>query len=114
MKRMRKIDPNFGNPNKKQQMREWYARNKDHVWKSHLERKYGLTLEQFNVLLSGQNGACAICGEIPEGRLYVDHSHKTGRIRGLLCRNCNLAIGHFKDNPEILERAVSYLTTGFH
>ena len=79
-------------------------------------RNYGITGEQFNEMLEGQNGVCAIC-ERPEtttrmGKLRplcIDHNHKTGKIRGLLCSNCNQALGKFKDNPETLMRAAKYL-----
>lgn len=65
-----------------------------------------------------QNGVCAICQkstdiiDIRTGlprRLAIDHNHKTGEIRGLLCHDCNIAIGHFKDNAELLRCAARYL-----
>lgn len=56
-----------------------------------------------------QNGKCAICGIIPLRRLSVDHCHKTGKIRGLLCHYCNTALGMFKDDTEIIEKALVYL-----
>ena len=79
-------------------------------------RKYGLSLQEYEELLVAQDGDCAICGQ-PEttrlrGRLNllgVDHDHRTGRVRGLLCRKCNTAIGLLADNPELLSRAVRYL-----
>lgn len=75
--------------------------------------KYGLTLEQWAVLHDQQGGCCAICGQAPaNGRwhiLHIDHDHRTGRIRGLLCHNCNLGIGNFQDNADMLECAARYL-----
>lgn len=81
-----------------------------------LRYKYNLTLEQYAEMHKVQGGACAICG-YPESRLrlgkllplVVDHDHKTGRIRGLLCCDCNTSIGKMKDNPEILRAAASYI-----
>lgn len=69
-------------------------------------------------MLEAQNGVCAICGK-PESRrskktghiyaLHVDHDHKTGDIRGLLCHHCNAGLGHFADNVEAMEKAIAYL-----
>ena len=59
-----------------------------------------------------QDGRCAICErdvcEIPRG-LYIDHDHKTGKVRGLLCDRCNMSLGGFKDNVIILQNAINYL-----
>jgi hypothetical protein len=77
-------------------------------------RKYGLTPDDYEALLASQGGTCAICGESPRGvgrygRLVVDHEHASGKIRGLLCSNCNRALGWFRDSPSILRAAESYL-----
>lgn len=84
---------------------------KEWAWREGIKRRHGVTLEQFNSLLSSQNGTCAICGKSPqEGkRLCIDHDHKTGIVRGLLCRNCNAAIGQLGDDPNMLSRAMQYL-----
>ena len=78
-----------------------------------LQREYGITYEEFEALLAAQDRKCAICGvENPGGRwggMHVDHCHKTGRVRGLLCGQCNHAIGLLKDSPEIVRRAADYL-----
>jgi len=76
-----------------------------------IKRKYGLTSDDYSMLLNEQNGMCRICSEPPEeGKvLHVDHCHKSGRIRGLLCLCCNTALGKFKDSPEVLERARDYV-----
>ncbi|MBE7189396.1 endonuclease VII domain-containing protein, partial [Jatrophihabitans endophyticus] len=57
-----------------------------------------------------QNGVCAICLEAPAA--HVDHDHETGRVRGLLCFNCNGALGQFRDRPDLMSRAAIYLTAG--
>lgn len=77
----------------------------------------GLTQEDYDRLLLQQNGACAICsgpptGGGPGGQLSVfcvDHDHKTGRVRGLLCSKCNIGIGSLRDDPAILRTAADYL-----
>lgn len=74
--------------------------------------KYGITTEQYKQMLVDQNNLCKICN-LPEssGReLYVDHNHLTNEVRGLLCNQCNTALGKFKDNPELLRSAIKYLT----
>jgi hypothetical protein len=75
--------------------------------KSHLKRSYGLTLEAFAALLEAQGGGCAICGR-PDAA-NVDHDHVTGRVRGILCFNCNIAIGHVGDDEDRLAAAMAYL-----
>jgi hypothetical protein len=76
-------------------------------------RKYGLTLEARDAMIASQGGRCAICPNVldvskPKG-CHVDHDHKTGKVRGLLCSGCNLGLGHFRDDPALLRIAASYL-----
>ncbi len=73
----------------------------------HLRRRYGITAEHADRMLAEQGGVCAICREAPAG--HVDHDHATGRIRGLLCFNCNGALGQFRDRKELMLRAIAYL-----
>lgn len=75
--------------------------------KSHLKRKYGLTLEDFDALLASQGGGCAICGKLDVD--HVDHDHRTGRVRGILCFRCNVAIGQMDDDCDRLIAAMAYL-----
>ncbi len=81
----------------------WYA----------LMRKYGLTQEQYEDMVTSQEGKCAICKRVPSGaswdKLCVDHCHKTGKIRELLCQYCNAGIGSLQDDPEVLQAALNYL-----
>lgn len=79
--------------------------------KKYLTLTYGLTNEDYSIMLNDQNGVCGICEEDPgDRRLSVDHDHQTGRIRGLLCRTCNAGLGMLKDSEQILARATKYLT----
>lgn len=122
----------------KQASRQWTSDHADHVkarnaaarekpgYKDRARRdmqrwwltQYGITVEDYEAMLAGQNGVCAIC-HLPERyvdprtgrprRLAVDHDHKTHRVRGLLCGRCNRAIGQFADEHERLLRASEYL-----
>tara|TARA_B100001250_G_C19601306_1_gene700751 strand:+ start:59 stop:481 length:423 start_codon:yes stop_codon:yes gene_type:complete len=77
-----------------------------------LLRAYGITADEYDVLLETQGNVCAICREYPyqHKKLAVDHDHATGRVRGILCENCNRGIGMFKDRPELLQSAIEYLS----
>ena len=78
----------------------------------HLLRKYGITEAQYNRLLKLQNGHCALCPRVVEKsgkRLSVDHNHKTGEVRDLLCGQCNIAIGMARENENILKKMIKYL-----
>lgn len=76
-----------------------------------------MTLDQYDEMLSQQGGKCAICrtdnNQIIRGKLaplHIDHDHLTGKIRGLLCGCCNTALGKFRDDEDILTRAIAYLS----
>jgi len=71
---------------------------------AHLKHRYGISLDEFNRMLADQEGRCAVCVE--QRKLCVDHDHETGRVRGLLCRRCNLAMQALDTN---LARALAYL-----
>lgn len=76
-----------------------------------LKSKFGISLEEYSLKLEQQKGVCAICDGLCKSgkRLAVDHDHKTGKIRDLLCNNCNGGLGKFQDNPELLIKAADYL-----
>ena len=77
----------------------------------HLQRKYGITLADYDAMLLAQGGGCAICATPqPDGQsLHVDHDHDTGAVRGLLCFNCNAGIGLFGHDVRALDAAAAYL-----
>jgi hypothetical protein len=78
--------------------------------KSHLKRKYGITLEQYDAMLTAQLGVCAICSEKPgDLTLHVDHDHATGAVRALLCIRCNNALGLFQESQLLFQAAADYL-----
>lgn len=76
-------------------------------------KQYGINRDQFNAILASQGGVCAICKHPTPRRKgkdwYVDHNHTTGKVRGLLCHNCNIGIGLFKESPVALRAAADYL-----
>ena len=92
--------------------KEWRRNNKSKIITRHLQKTYGINLDQYNELLKKQNGCCAICqrpSKELKKRLGIDHDHTTGKIRGLLCYECNYGLGYFKDNSSFLLRAIDYL-----
>lgn len=104
--------------------REWVAQNREHVLTQRrdqrLRKTYGLSTERYRQMERDQNWCCAICGQPPCGsggrnrfdlnlRLAVDHDHKTGVVRGLLCTKCNTLLGLVNDDVLLLESAISYV-----
>lgn len=98
----------------------YYEKNKQKIMKKQLnynfKKFYGITLEDYYKLFKKQKGLCKICKQ-PETRkvnnkitkLHIDHNHKTGKVRGLLCSNCNIGLGNLKDSIILLKRAIKYL-----
>lgn len=78
---------------------------------STLKRNYGITLKDYDNMLNAQNGGCAICDRKPNPgkNLHIDHCHATGRVRGLLCHQCNWFLGTVDAEPDILSRLPLYL-----
>lgn len=78
-----------------------------------LKSRYNLSKEDYNKMLSAQNNVCAICGgndpKSKHGYFVVDHCHASGKVRALLCHNCNAGLGHFRDNISYIEAAIEYL-----
>jgi len=99
--------------------REYSKRNPRRIEQSrqcNLKQKFGITLDQYDQMFEIQGGVCAICGNVETHknhygivRLSVDHNHKTGKIRGLLCNNCNTGLGHFKEDPGLMLKATNYI-----
>lgn len=78
----------------------------------HLKHTFGIGISEYKLLVSKQNGVCAICRGKDKGRkLAIDHDHKTGQIRGLLCGRCNQGIGHFLEDRLLMRRAIEYLNS---
>lgn len=103
------------NPEKKRaRSRRYKATRRYHL---HLKSRFGITQADYDAMVAAQGNLCAICGQPPKGKrpkLYVDHCHKaeqagTMKIRQLLCQSCNIGLGAFKDNPDLLQAAMAYL-----
>lgn len=96
--------------------REWQKKNRSKLHAScrrhRLKKNFGLTIDQYSQLLEKQNRKCAVCKVFNNSQRHfpVDHDHVTGKVRGLLCPNCNMAIGMFKENKEIIKAALDYLS----
>lgn len=112
--------------------KKWYAKNRTYtlkrqrIWASEhyqhlfnyrrrtlLKKLYGMTMDQYAEMEESQNHQCKICGTKAPGRGYrhffIDHCHKTGKVRGLLCTHCNLAIGQLADDVDRIRRAADYI-----
>jgi uncharacterized Rmd1/YagE family protein len=112
----KKANPELYSKRRVASVKKWQEKNPDYVQNFEEKRKlkkYDLTIEKYNKILAFQYGVCAICNEkCKSGRkLAVDHNHVTGKVRGLLCMNCNNGLGRFNDNPALLIKAIKYLET---
>lgn len=87
--------------------KDYYAANPHKLVEYTYKRKYGLSLEDIRALKHKQKHRCAICQK--KKKLNVDHCHKTGIVRGLLCTSCNTALGAFADSPKVVKKALAYL-----
>lgn len=99
----------------KQSQKKYYALHRWGWRKYGMKSVYGITEAQFNAMLKSQNGCCAICGSQSTNHkrhknFSIDHDHKTGTVRGLLCHKCNQLLGHARDSISILSSAIVYLT----
>lgn len=103
------------NPEKqKNKLKTYYKINKQKSYEYSLKNLYGLTIDEFNHMKIQQNHSCKICKTHESNlkrKLFVDHCHDTGKVRGLLCQSCNTMIGNSKDNILILQSAINYLSS---
>ena len=103
---------------RKVEHRKAYEKDPERIWRLRLKRKYGINERIYNEILESQGGICGICGAFNRhptrwgnvsDKLVVDHCHSTGKVRGLLCHNCNAGLGHFKDSQVRLTSAIEYI-----
>ena len=99
-------------PERKKAMREYYLKNKE-MWRDKgLQKRYGITLNEYNTMLKKQNNCCFICKEHKSKQkkhLNVDHNHKTGKVRALLCTTCNTSLGLIKENISVAKTMIKYI-----
>ena len=101
------------NPNNRVYRKKYTDDRKDFYKEQRLLKKYGITMSEKIKMLESQNNRCKICNKelemgTPMG-VHVDHNHITDKVRGILCTNCNMGLGSFKDNPDFLYKAIEYL-----
>lgn len=118
-KKQQKVWYNKNKEKIKKQNRTWYRNNRDKFEDKRLRYEFGITLKNYNYIAIKQSGVCAICHRENTGgnqygisKLNVDHNHKTGKVRGLLCSKCNLALGGFDTDDfgtRLLIEAIKYI-----
>lgn len=95
------------NKQRQERKKKEKAKDPDKVRDRYLRKTYKIGLDEYTEMLKNQNGVCWICQEKKD--LVVDHDHSTGKVRGLLCNQCNTSLGGFKDNIDYLRSAINYL-----
>jgi hypothetical protein len=99
-------------------VRKRHQDNPERTKNNDLKRLYGITLNEYTQMLTEQNNQCAVCHTTDPGgkhkKFMVDHCHTTGKVRGLLCKRCNIALGEVNDNIGTLQAMVEYLSTNTH
>ena len=115
-KQCQKIWRNLNKEKRSKQSKQYREENKESIKKVirkwRMQTTFGLSIEEYDALLQSQNNCCASCGvhmSTQKRNLAVDHCHSTGKIRGLLCTNCNIGLGMFKDDVNLLQKAIEYL-----
>lgn len=92
--------------------KDYYIKNKEQVKlsteKNRLKRKYGISKEDYETMYTNQFGSCAICFNMSV-KLVIDHCHTSGKVRALLCNQCNKGLGCFSENKETIKNAIEYL-----
>lgn len=98
---------------KKEYAKKFKVKYPDYYKRKHLSYCYGMPIEEYDRMLHNQNNRCAVCRKLAEDthrkRLFVDHNHTTGKIRALLCQQCNTALGMVNEDSDILFALVAYL-----
>ena len=105
-------EPGYKEPNRRLPPKKQVNKSSRSLQNSYCKYNYGITLVQKEQMYEDQDYRCKLCGIHEDScwrGLCIDHDHITGKVRGLLCHNCNLALGYAKDSPELLEKMAKYL-----
>jgi hypothetical protein len=111
-KRQKSVRKYNNTPERKQEMKEYYQNNKEKAINRQMVVNYGITLDGYNELLNKQDGSCYICNvhhTTQKKRLHIDHCHTSGKVRNLLCSNCNTALGLLKEDVVRARKLVDYI-----
>jgi hypothetical protein len=111
-KRKKTLEKYNNTPERKAAMAEYYRNNKDKAVNRQMMANYGITLSEYNELLDKQKGLCYICESHHTSqtrRLHIDHCHNSGKIRSLLCVNCNTALGLLKEDSNRVKKMIEYI-----
>lgn len=92
-------------------LKRWRKDHPERLLAHNRKQRYGISDNEVTLLWDMQDGKCGICDYIfkKDGDFHIDHDHKTGRIRGLLCKDCNLGLGYFRDNIDLLHKAMKWI-----
>lgn len=113
--KLKLLDPITLAKTKADRNKRWASRKPELIAHQHrswmLRKKYGITVAQYEAMVVEQKNLCKVCGNPPKPgkKLVIDHDHRSGKVRNLLCDNCNLLIGHAQEDLIILEATISYL-----
>lgn len=98
-------------PERKARLKEYYQQNKSR-WKKYTTDRYGITVDQYNQMLAEQDDRCFICHKHRDEfsrDLSIDHCHETGKVRKLLCINCNRALGMLREDVDLMKKLIDYV-----
>jgi len=104
------VDKESINKKTRERLKIWRANNPEKVRNKNYQDRYGISLDEYKVMLKKQKERCFLCNtHNDDSKLFVDHCHTTKKVRKLLCQHCNSGLGYFKDNKKILKKAINYL-----
>jgi hypothetical protein len=111
IRNLRAVEKYHSNPEVRKRIKEFNNRFdiKERRFNNTMLRLYGITRAQYDNMLILQNGRCGICNDVFNGKICIDHCHRSGRVRGLLCDFCNRMLGQARDSEDILSNALEYV-----
>jgi len=115
-KRKKTLSKYNNKPERKEALKQYYQKNKEKAENRMLYKNYGITLEEYDIMLKEQNGNCYICEKSHKlftKRLAVDHCHNTGKVRKLLCIGCNTSLGLLKEDVDRVKKLIKYIEENY-